>query len=117
VALLSSFPAYWLSDKKQWDLRVGDPEKDAEFLKSRSPLFKVDNITIPILIAQGAHDSRVTQAEAEQIVAALTAKGLPHKYVLFPDEGHFFAKPENILKFYTIAEKFLAKHLGGRCEA
>ena len=67
---------------------------------SRSPLSYVDRIRIPLFIAQGANDPRVKQAESEQIVAALTAKGIPHEYMLFPDEGHGFAKPENRLKFY-----------------
>ncbi|KKQ32710.1 MAG: Peptidase S9 prolyl oligopeptidase active site domain protein [candidate division TM6 bacterium GW2011_GWF2_37_49] len=116
VSFLASVPPYWTIFKKQFDLRLGDQEKDVEFLKSRSPLFKVDNIKIPMLIAQGANDPRVNQAESEQIVQAMKSKGLPYEYVLFPDEGHGFAKPENRLKFFAIAEEFLAKHLGGRCE-
>ena len=96
--------------------RVGNPDTEEEFLKSRSPLFKVANIKIPMLIAQGANDPRVKQAESEQIVAAMTQKGIDHEYMLFPDEGHGFAKPENRIKFYAAAEKFLAKYLGGRYE-
>lgn len=69
-----------------------------------------------MLIAQGANDPRVPQAESEQIVTALKSKGIEHEYILFPDEGHGFAKPENRLKFYYIADKFLARHLGGRQE-
>ncbi len=94
--------------------RIGDPETEEEFLKSRSPLFKVDQIKIPMLIAQGANDPRVPKAESEQIVEALKDKGIDYEYMLFEDEGHGFAKPENRLKFYGAAEKFLAKHLGGR---
>lgn len=93
--------------------RVGNPDTEQEFLKSRSPLFKVDEIRIPILIAQGANDPRVKQAESEQIIEAMKKEGLEYEYMLFPDEGHGFAKPENRLKFYAAAEKFLAKHLGG----
>ena len=51
--------------------RVGDIEKEEEFLKSRSPLFFVDKIKAPLLIGQGANDPRVKQAESDQIVAAL----------------------------------------------
>ena len=80
------------------------------------PLFKADQIKIPMLIAQGANDPRVKQAESEQIVAALEENGVDYEYMLFPDEGHGFAKPENRLKFYAAAEEFLAKHLGGRYE-
>ncbi len=75
----------------------------------------VDEIKIPILIAQGANDPRVKQAESEQIVEAMKKKGIEYEYMLFPDEGHGFAKPENRLKFYAAAERFLARHLGGRC--
>ena len=83
---------------------------------SRSPLSRVEDIKIPILIAQGANDPRVKQAESEQIVAAMREKGIPYEYMLFEDEGHGFAKPENRLRFYAAAERFLAEHLGGRCE-
>ena len=83
---------------------------------TRSPLSRIDDIKIPLLIAQGANDPRVKQAESEQIVAALREKGIPHEYLLFPDEGHGFAKPENRLRFYAAAERFLAEHLGGRAE-
>jgi dipeptidyl aminopeptidase/acylaminoacyl peptidase len=96
--------------------RVGNPETDADFLWSRSPLSRAHDIRIPLLIAQGANDPRVKQAESEQIVAALTEAGIDHEYMLFPDEGHGFAKPENRIKFYTAAERFLAKYLGGRYE-
>ncbi|KYK22182.1 peptidase S9 [Thermoplasmatales archaeon SM1-50] len=96
--------------------RMGNPETEAEFLKSRSPLFKVGQIKIPILIAQGANDPRVKQIESEQIVEAMKQKGIEYEYIVFPDEGHGFRKPQNRLKFYAAAEKFLAKHLGGRYE-
>jgi len=100
----------------QYRVRVGDPETEADFLWSRSPLSCVDRIRIPLLIAQGANDPRVRQAESERIVAALREKGVPHEYLLFPGEGHGFAKPENRLRFYARVERFLAQHLGGRCE-
>jgi dipeptidyl aminopeptidase/acylaminoacyl peptidase len=100
----------------QFHRRVGDPAVDEEFLWSRSPLSRADQIKIPLLIAQGANDPRVKQAESEQIVAALEEAGIDHQYMLFPDEGHGFAQPDNRLKFYAAAEAFLAKYLGGRTE-
>jgi dipeptidyl aminopeptidase/acylaminoacyl peptidase len=109
-------PPYWAPMIAQFHRRVGDPEKDVEFLWSRSPLSKADKISIPLLIAQGANDPRVKQAESEQIVAAMTKAGIEHEYMLFPDEGHGFAKPENRMTFYAAAEKFLARYLGGRVE-
>jgi dipeptidyl aminopeptidase/acylaminoacyl peptidase len=114
--LLETIPPYWAPLKAQLYKRVGNPETDADFLWSRSPLSRVGDIKIPLLIAQGANDPRVKQAESEQIVAALKAAGIDYEYMLFPDEGHGFAKPENRLKFYAAAERFLAKHMGGRFE-
>ena len=114
--LLETIPPYWAPMIAQLYRRVGNPETDQEFLWSRSPLSRARDIRIPLLIAQGANDPRVKQAESEQIVAALTEAGIDHEYLLFPDEGHGFAKPENRIKFYTAAEKFLARYLGGRHE-
>ena len=96
--------------------RVGNLEKDEAFLNSRSPISKVDAIKIPLLVAQGANDPRVKQAESEAIVEAVRKKGKDVEYLLFPDEGHGFARPENRMAFYASAEAFLAKHLGGRAQ-
>jgi len=115
--LLETIPPYWAPMVAQLYRRVGHPVEDEEFLWSRSPLSRAHDIRIPLLIAQGANDPRVKQAESEQIVAALTEAGIDHEYMLFPDEGHGFAKPENRIKFYAAAERFLAKYLGGRYES
>lgn len=85
-------------------------------LWERSPLSAADRITAPVLVAHGANDPRVRQEESEQIVAALRARGVPHEYLLFPDEGHGLARPENREVFYARAEAFLARHLGGRAQ-
>ncbi len=114
--LIESIPPYWAPLVAQFHTRVGNPETEEAFLWERSPLSKVDQIRIPMLIAQGANDPRVKQAESEQIVAAMVANGIPHEYLLFEDEGHGFVKPENRLRFYAAAERFLAEHLGGRAE-
>ncbi|AWZ06451.1 MULTISPECIES: S9 family peptidase [unclassified Streptomyces] len=92
--------------------QVGDPETDRDMLWERSPLSRVDDIRIPILVVQGANDVRVPRAEAEQIVAALAAKGLAHEYLLFPDEGHGLARPANRQAYYAAVERFLAAHMG-----
>jgi dipeptidyl aminopeptidase/acylaminoacyl peptidase len=116
ITFIETIPPYWSTFLAMLKERVGDPETEPDFLRARSPLTHVDRLRIPLLIAQGANDPRVKQAESEQIVAALAAKGIAHEYLLFPDEGHGFAKPENRLKFYAVAERFLAEHLGGRYE-
>jgi dipeptidyl aminopeptidase/acylaminoacyl peptidase len=114
--LIETIPPYWQPQIALFHQRVGNPETDAEFLWSRSPLSRASSIHTPLLIAQGANDPRVKQAESEQIVAALRAAGIDYEYMLFPDEGHGFAKPANRLRFYAAAERFLARHLGGRAE-
>ena len=114
--LIESIPPYWKPMLSLFQERVGNPETERDFLWERSPLSRVDNIKIPVLIGQGANDARVKQDESEQIVAAMREKGIAHEYLLFEDEGHGFTKPENRLKFYAAAERFLAQHLGGRFE-
>ena len=101
-----------------FDVRMGniDDPKDADLIKEASPLFKADKIVRPLLIGQGANDPRVKQAESEQIVAAIEKNGGRVTYVLYPDEGHGFARPENRIDFNARAEAFLAESLGGRCE-
>jgi dipeptidyl aminopeptidase/acylaminoacyl peptidase len=116
ITFINSVPPYWTTMLENMYRRIGDPRTEEDFLKERSPLFKVDQIKIPMLIAQGANDVRVKQSESEQIVDAMKAKGIDVEYLLFPDEGHGFAKPEDRLKFYGEIEKFLAKYLGGRFE-
>ena len=116
--LLASVPAYWEAGRRQMYLRMGDPgtPDGAALLKARSPLSKADQIKRPLLIGQGANDPRVNQAESDQIVKALQAKSIPVTYVLFPDEGHGFARPENSIAFYAVSEHFLERCLGGRAE-
>ena len=111
--LLASIPEYWKPMAAMLHKRMGD---DPDFLWSRSPLSRVDAIKIPILIGQGENDPRVNRAESEQIVAAMTAHGIAHEYVMYENEGHGLAKPENRLDFYHRADRFLAEHLGGRAE-
>ena len=116
ITLIETIPPYWAPMIAQFHNRVGNPATDAEFLWSRSPLSAVGQIRIPLLIAQGANDPRVKQAESEQIVAALQKAGIEYDYMLFEDEGHGFAKPENRLKFFGAADQFLTRFLGGRSE-
>ncbi len=116
ITFIETIPPYWSSYLAMLQQRVGNPETDADFLRDRSPLTHVQNVRVPLLIAQGANDPRVKQSESEQIVAAMEERGIDHEYLLYPDEGHGFAKPENRLHFYARAEQFLAKHLGGRFE-
>jgi dipeptidyl aminopeptidase/acylaminoacyl peptidase len=119
VTLIESFPAYWKPFMEgSWYRRVGNPEKpaDRELLLARSPITKMDQIQRPLLIAQGANDPRVTKKESDQIVHAMVEKKIPVTYVVYADEGHGFARPENRLSFYAISEAFLSRCLNGRYE-
>ncbi len=118
VTLLNTIPPYWKPMITQFTTRVGDhrTEEGKKFLESRSPISFVDKINKPLLIGQGANDPRVKQAEADQIVAAMQKKKIPVTYVLYPDEGHGFARPPNTKSFNAVTELFLAEHLGGAWE-
>ena len=117
--LLGTIPAYWESFKQQFYQRMGNPttEDGRALLKAASPLTYADRIARPLLIGQGANDPRVNKAESDQIVEAMKAKNIPVTYVLFPDEGHGFARPQNNIAFNAVTENFLQTCLGGRSEA
>ena len=116
--MLANPPPYWAAYYEQECCRVGDPRtpEGVALLKARSPLHRAGNITKPMLIGHGINDVRCKVAESDQIVAAMTAKHIPVIYVVFPDEGHGFARPENDIAFNAITEAFLARYLGGRAE-
>lgn len=116
--LLETIPPYWEPMIKHFHERMGDPStpEGLQYLKDISPLYKAHEITKPLLIGQGANDPRVKQAESDQIVEAMERDGVPVTYVLYPDEGHGFARPENNIAFNAISENFLAQCLGGRAE-
>jgi dipeptidyl aminopeptidase/acylaminoacyl peptidase len=119
VTLIESFPPYWQPFMEvSWYKHVGDPrtEDGKKFLLTRSPITKVDQIKRPLLIGQGANDPRVTRKESDQIVAAMNARKIPVTYAIYADEGHGFARPENRISFYAIADNFLSTCLGGRAE-
>ncbi|HZY96609.1 MAG TPA: prolyl oligopeptidase family serine peptidase, partial [Candidatus Cybelea sp.] len=111
--LLASIPPYWETLRATFTRRMGESE---EFLTANSPLFKADAIRAPLLIGQGANDPRVKIAESDQIVEAMRRNGQPVTYVVFEDEGHGFARPENNKRFNAAVEAFLRDNLGGRAE-
>jgi dipeptidyl aminopeptidase/acylaminoacyl peptidase len=116
ITLLDSIPPYWESIRKMFVERMGDPktaEGKAQLMK-QSPLNSAEKIKSPLLVIQGANDPRVNKAESDQIVVALRERGFPVEYIVAPDEGHGFQRPVNNMAAFATAEKFLAKHLGGR---
>jgi dipeptidyl aminopeptidase/acylaminoacyl peptidase len=115
LTLLSTIPPYWAPLVSLFHSRMGNPTtaEGKALLTAASPLTHAAKIRRPLLIAQGANDPRVKQSESEQIVAAMKTHNLPVTYILFPDEGHGFSRPENNMAFFGAAEAFLSVHLGG----
>jgi len=115
LTLLATIPPYWGPLVATFHTRMGNPEtaEGKALLIAASPLTHAADIKRPLLIGQGANDPRVKQAESEQIVAAMKSHHLPVSYIVFPDEGHGFARPENNTVFFGAAEAFLSAHLGG----
>ena len=111
-----SFPSYWSNITARWRRRAGDADHDPELNRAISPLYHVDAIRAPLLIGQGQNDTRVTIANTDAMVAALRKATREVTYVVYSDEGHGFARPENQLDFYGRVEEFLARHLHGRVE-
>ena len=113
--LIDEIPPYWEDARLHLYACLGDPrtEEGRAQLIERSPIHNAANIRRPLLIAQGANDPRVLKQEADQMADAMRAGGVPVNYVLFPDEGHGFARPANDIAFKAVTEAFLARHLGG----
>ncbi len=119
ITLLNSIPEYWKPAISRLIKKIGgDPttENGREFLAKRSPITFVDKIKKPLLIAQGKNDPRVKEAESTQIVMKMQEKKIPVTYLLYPDEGHGFTRPENRMSFNALLEQFFAKYLGGKFE-
>ena len=114
--LLESIPPYWEGFRNIFYKRMGNPNTPEGLAQMRrqSPLFSADKIRTPLMVVQGANDPRVVQRESDQIVIALRDRNFPVEYILADDEGHGFARPVNNMAMLAAAEKFLAKHLGGR---
>jgi len=111
---MSTIPKTWSLD--HFAKRVGDPRtpEGRALLRSRSPIHYVNQVTKPLLIAQGSNDSRVPQAQSDRMARALDSLGVAVTYLVYPDEGHGFLRAENNRSFYAITDQFLAKCLGGR---
>jgi dipeptidyl aminopeptidase/acylaminoacyl peptidase len=116
ITLLESIPPYWEAGRKLFTERMGDPAtpEGKARLERQSPLNSAGKIKTPLLVVQGANDPRVKKAESDQIVVALRERNFPVEYIVAPDEGHGFARTVNNMAMIAAAEKFLAKHMGGR---
>ena len=119
TSLLNAIPPYWAAFRAELHTRVGDPttSEGRQLLRERSPLFSASAIRAPLLVGQGGRDPRVPRAESDQIVAAVAARRAPVTYLLFPNEGHGLARPQNRLAWYAATEGFLGQCLGGAVES
>ena len=110
---MNTIPPYWEPYRAMLYEMVGNPEDptDKKRMEATSPVFHVDKIKVPLLIAQGAKDPRVAQAESDQVVEALKKNGVDVEYILKENEGHGFRNEENRFEFYEAMERFLGEHL------
>jgi dipeptidyl aminopeptidase/acylaminoacyl peptidase len=104
---LEIFMPHW--DEDSMGRVLGDP-----LLHSRSPINFAQNTKPPVLIGQGAKDSRVPQDQSDTVVKVMQDHGVAVTYLLYPDEGHGLLRPENSFSFWAVSEAFLAQCLGGR---
>ena len=113
---LEIFMPHW--DEDRMGKIIGDPrtKEGRAFLRSRSPINFAQNTKNPVLIGQGARDSRVPLEQSDTVVEKMQQAGVEVTYIVYPDEGHGFAKPANNMSFYAITEVFLGQCLGGRYE-
>ncbi|MCP3140332.1 S9 family peptidase [Pyxidicoccus xibeiensis] len=91
-------------------VEFGDPDKDAAFLASISPLKDADRIVDPLFVYAGANDPRVPRSESDLIVDALRARKVPVEYMVAENEGHSLARKENLIEFLARAARFLDVH-------
>jgi dipeptidyl aminopeptidase/acylaminoacyl peptidase len=90
------------------------PEAEATY-EARSPINQTDGLSCPLIVLQGDEDEIVPPSQAEMMVEALRAKGLPHAYVLFEGEQHGFRKAENIVRALESELSFYAQVFGFAC--
>jgi dipeptidyl aminopeptidase/acylaminoacyl peptidase len=108
ITFVDSVPPFWKRFMTEW---VGDAEEDRDMLIERSPITYVDNIRCPMLVIQGANDPRVVQAESDQMVDRMRAKGLEVEYYVDPEEGHGAARRKNAVRWMQMVSEFLDHHL------
>ena len=114
--LLETVPAYWELGLPWWQRFVGDPAKPADraLMNAKSPLYKADKATRPVLIMHGINDPRVKLEQSDMMVDALQKAGKQVDYVTFKGDGHGNMRWNNNLAMMRKTEDFLATCLGGR---
>jgi dienelactone hydrolase len=91
--------------------KYGDPVRHADLLRDLSPITRIDELRTPLMVVHGENDSNVPVIEAEQVVAALRARGVEHKYLLFRDEGHELLHRSSRASYLRETVEWLTTHL------
>ena len=91
----------------------GDPETEAALLRDLSPIRRLDRVKAPTLVLHGANDTNCPVIEAEQVVDHLRKRGVPVRYVLFPDEGHGWRKTPNRIRSTVEVTRWFVTYLKG----
>jgi dipeptidyl aminopeptidase/acylaminoacyl peptidase len=91
--------------------KYGDPVLDADLLRDLSPITRIDRLRTPLMVVHGENDSNVPVIEADQVVAALRARGVEHKYLLFRDEGHELLHRSSRASYLREVVDWLSSHL------
>lgn len=97
--------------RRQREVEYGRLDRDIDFLRSISPIAKIDRITCPLFVIAGKNDPRVPWTEGEQIVNALKKRGAIVQWKLYDDEGHGVSKLKNRLELYPLVADFLDKYM------
>jgi dipeptidyl aminopeptidase/acylaminoacyl peptidase len=108
VTFAKAVPPTWRRMMAKW---VGDPETEADFLLSRSPVTYINQIRTPLFVIQGANDPRVVKGESDQIVDLLRQRGVDVRYDVYDNAGHGFTKRENELKALRDTVTFMERRL------
>jgi dipeptidyl aminopeptidase/acylaminoacyl peptidase len=108
ITNMERMPATW---KSFFAALLGDPVTDADFLRERSPATYIDNIQAPLLVLQGAHDPRVTEADSRDLVNHLREIGKQVDFTVFENEGHDVTRFENRVTAYNAIADFFTEHL------
>jgi len=109
VTFLERIPATW---RPYFEIVLGHPERDREWLLERSPSTHLHRLACPMLVIQGRNDPRVVAAESEDLVRTLQAQGKDVSLLLFENEGHDVTKLENKVRCYTEIARFFSERLG-----
>ena len=109
--MFETMPATWDTKRIMMKERVGDPEKEKDFLEQWSPTNHADKIQAPVFMAYGLLDASVNIEHAYEMEKVMKKHGVDYELMIKKREGHGFQKRENQYEFYSKMETFLAENL------